>query len=75
MDGPQNNVDLHLNNILGDNYYRWQVWFEDPIKLDGIEESSINRMIDLAYGHLEEMEGYDNRQRLGCLVEDLQSTF
>ena len=75
MDGPQNNVDLHLNNILGDNYYRWQVWFEDPIKLDGIEESSLNRMIDLAYGHLEEMEAYDNRQRLGCLVEDLRSTF
>ena len=75
MDGPQNNIDLHLNRILGDNYYRWQIWFENPIELDDIRESSINRLIDLSYEYLEEMEGYDNRQRLGCLVEDLQSTF
>ena len=67
MDGPQNNIDLHLNSTLGDNYYRWQVWLEDPIELDDIADASINRLIDLAHGYLEEMEAYDNRQRLGRL--------
>jgi hypothetical protein len=74
MDGPQNNIDLHLNNVLGDNYYRWQIWLENPIELDDIKEASINRLIDLAHGHLEEMEAYDNRHRLGCLIESLQSS-
>jgi predicted acylesterase/phospholipase RssA len=74
MDGPQNNIDLHLNNILNDNYYRWQIWLENPIELDDIRDTSINKLIDLAHGHLEEMEAYDNRHRLGRLIEDLQSS-
>ncbi|CAF4616754.1 unnamed protein product [Rotaria sp. Silwood1] len=73
MDGPQNNIDLHLNSVLGDNYYRWQIWLENPIDLDDIQDKSINRLIDLAHGHLEEMEAYDNRHRLGCLIEKFRS--
>ncbi|CAF0848943.1 unnamed protein product [Adineta ricciae] len=75
MDGPQNNIDLHLNSVLNENYHRWQIWLENPIDLDDTEENSINKLIDLAYGHLEEMEAYDNRHRLGLLVEKLQSSF
>jgi patatin-like phospholipase/acyl hydrolase len=74
MDGPQNNIDIHLNNVLDENYYRWQIWLENPIELDDIREASINRLIDLAHGHLEEMEAYDNRHRLGRLIEELQSS-
>ena len=74
MDGPQNNIDLHLSSVLGENYYRWQIWLENPIELDDIREASISRLIDLAHGHLEEMEAYDNRHRLGRLIEDLQSS-
>ncbi|CAF0841481.1 unnamed protein product [Didymodactylos carnosus] len=33
MDGPQNNIDLHLHRTLGSNYYRWQIWLENPIEL------------------------------------------
>ncbi|UJR06635.1 hypothetical protein I4U23_010919 [Adineta vaga] len=75
MDGPQNNIDLHLNNVLNENYHRWQIWLENPIDLDDIQPESIDKLIDLAYGHLEEMEAYDNRHRLGLLVEKLQSSF
>jgi hypothetical protein len=75
MDGPQSNMDLHLNSILDENYYRWQIWFATPIELDAIEQDSISRLIDLAHGHLEEMEAYGNRRRLGRLIEDLQSSF
>ena len=75
MDGPQNNIDLHLSNVLNENYYRWQIWLENPIELDDIRGQSIDRLIDLAHGHLEEMEAYDHRHRLGRLIEELQSSF
>ncbi|CAF1650590.1 unnamed protein product [Rotaria magnacalcarata] len=73
MDGPQNNIDLHLNSVLSDNYYRWQIWLENPIELDDKQDTTIDRLIDLAHGHLEEMEAYDNRHRLGCVIENLRS--
>ncbi|CAF4207026.1 unnamed protein product, partial [Rotaria magnacalcarata] len=73
MDGPQNNIDLHLNSVLSDNYYRWQIWLENPIELDDKQDTTTDRLIDLAHGHLEEMEAYDNRHRLGCVIENLRS--
>jgi predicted patatin/cPLA2 family phospholipase len=75
MDGPQNNIDMQLADIIGENYYRWQVWLENPIQLDDIQPASIERLIDLAYEQLEEMEAYDNSQRLGCLVDKLRSPY
>lgn len=72
MDGPQNNIDMQLGDIIGDNYYRWQVWLENPIKLDDIQSNTIDRLVDIAHEQLEEMEGYDNCQRLGCLIEKLR---
>ncbi|CAF1426153.1 unnamed protein product [Didymodactylos carnosus] len=71
MDGPQNNTDLHLSGILDDNYYRWQIWLETHIELADIGDASIDRLVDLAYEHLEELEAYDNRHRLGCLIKNL----
>jgi hypothetical protein len=44
-----------------------------PISLDDTRPENIERLIDLAYEQLEEMEGYDNNQRLGCLVEKLRT--
>lgn len=72
LDGPQNNIDMQLADIIGDNYYRWQVWLENPIRLDDIHPDTIERLADLAYEQLEEMEAYDSSQRLGCLVEKLR---
>jgi hypothetical protein len=72
LDGPQNNIDMQLADIIGDNYYRWQVWLENPIRLDDIHSDTIERLADLAYEQLEEMEAYDSSQRLGCLVEKLR---
>ncbi|CAF3508424.1 unnamed protein product [Rotaria sp. Silwood1] len=72
-DVPQSNIDMQLGDIIGDEYYRWQVWLANPIQLDDIQPPTIDRLIDLAHEQLEEMEAYDNSQRLGCLIEKLRS--
>ncbi|CAF3918159.1 unnamed protein product [Rotaria magnacalcarata] len=73
FDGPQNNIDCQLNNILGtEKYHRWQVWLEKPIKLDDTRENTINYLTELARAQFEEMDAYDNDKRLGKLIERLR---
>lgn len=73
FDGPQNNIDSQLNNILGSkSYQRWQVWFEKPIALDDFKKETLDNLIEQARAHFEEMNAYDSDQRLGKLIERLR---
>jgi predicted acylesterase/phospholipase RssA len=73
FDGPQNNIDCQLHNVLGsEKYHRWQVWFEEPIALDDIKEETLENLMELARAHFEEMDASDNNNRLGKLIERLK---
>jgi predicted acylesterase/phospholipase RssA len=73
FDGPQNNIDYQLRNILGDEkYHRWQVWLEEPIALDDIKKETLNTLMELARAHFEEMDDSDSNTRLGKLIERLK---
>ncbi|CAF1109269.1 unnamed protein product [Didymodactylos carnosus] len=71
LDGPQEDSEFHLSTELGNNYQRWQVWLENPIGLDNIEANTIDTLCELAAAHIEEMEAYDNKNRLGVVLERL----
>jgi predicted acylesterase/phospholipase RssA len=73
FDGPQNNIDQQLSNILdSDTYHRWQVWLENPIVLDDIKKETLDKLMELAHIHFEEMDAFDNDNRLGKLIERLK---
>jgi hypothetical protein len=71
FDGPQNNQDVHMSTMLGKNYQRWQMWFDEPIGLDDILPETTAQLIDCGRACFEEMEAADNDQRLGLLLERL----
>ena len=73
FDGPQNNLDCHMSHVLADRYYRWQLWLENPVDLDDAKEDSIEKLFNLARAHIEEMEAYDGRNRLGVLIDRLRN--
>jgi predicted acylesterase/phospholipase RssA len=76
FDGPQNNIDCQLHNMLGnEKYHRWQVWLEEPIALDDIKRETLNNLMELARAHFEEMDASDSNNRLGKLVERLKGSF
>ena len=73
LDGPQNNIDRQLSNMLGsDKYHRWQIWLENPIVLDDIRKETLDNLTELARAHFEEMEAFDSSNRLGKLIERLK---
>jgi patatin-like phospholipase/acyl hydrolase len=73
FDGPQNNIDQQLSNILdSDTYHRWQVWLENPIVLDDIKKETLDKLMELAHIHFEEMDAFDSDNRLGKLIERLK---
>ncbi|CAF0957936.1 unnamed protein product, partial [Didymodactylos carnosus] len=73
FDGPQYNTDVSmLSDLKKDQYQRWQIYFEEPVALDSIEKSSIEFLFDSAQEFLEEMDAYDNDERLGLLLDRLK---
>ncbi|CAF3777027.1 unnamed protein product [Rotaria sp. Silwood1] len=75
FDGPQNNIDYQLSNILdSDKYHRWQIWLEKPIILDDVRKETLDRLMELAHAHFEEMDTADSKYRLGKLIERLKDT-
>ncbi|CAF3591109.1 unnamed protein product [Rotaria socialis] len=73
LDGPQSNIDRDLCNMLdSDKYQRWQVWLENPIVLDDIKKETLDNLMELAHVHFEEMDAFDNDNRLGKLIERLK---
>jgi predicted acylesterase/phospholipase RssA len=73
FDGPQNNIDCQLSNMLdSDKYHRWQLWLENPILLDDIRKETLDKLMELAHAHFEEMDAFDNKNRLGKLIERLK---
>ncbi|CAF2840896.1 unnamed protein product [Rotaria sp. Silwood2] len=75
FDGPQNNIDCQLHNMLGnEKYHRWQVWLEEPIALDDVKKETLNNLMELARAHFEEMDASDSNTRLGKLIERLKDS-
>ncbi|CAF4257994.1 unnamed protein product [Rotaria sp. Silwood2] len=74
FDGPQNNIDCQLSNMLdNDKYHRWQIWLEKPIVLDDIRKETLDHLTELAHAHFEEMDAFDDNNRLGKLIERLKN--
>ncbi|CAF1095764.1 unnamed protein product [Rotaria sordida] len=72
LDSQQHNVDYQMSILMDDNnYYRWQVWFEESIELDRYEPHIVNKLEDIAYEYWEEMEVHDNN-RLNRLITRLK---
>ncbi|CAF1112003.1 unnamed protein product [Didymodactylos carnosus] len=71
LDAPQKNNEQYLSVALGNNYRRWEVWLEKQVKLDDYSKENIKMLCELAYARVEEMEEYDNKNRLSLLIERL----
>ncbi|CAF3357072.1 unnamed protein product [Rotaria sp. Silwood2] len=57
LDSQQHNVDYQMSILMNDkHYYRWQVWFEESIKLDKYEIDVVNKLENMAYEYWEEMK-------------------
>lgn len=54
MAGQQGTVDLNLKNQLGDRYNRWQVWMDQPYRMDDHQPDTIAALTDTALGFIEE---------------------
>ncbi|CAF1309443.1 unnamed protein product [Rotaria sordida] len=75
FDGPQNNIDYQLSNMLdSDKYHRWQIWLENPIILDDVRKETLDHLMELTHAHFEEMDTADSKNRLGKLIERLKDT-
>ncbi|CAF3576080.1 unnamed protein product [Rotaria socialis] len=72
LDGPQYNLDVFMMSLLKEKYQRWQVWFDKPIELDNTDASSIESLFEQARAHFEEIDAYDNGERLGLLIDRLR---
>eukprot|EP01033_Poteriospumella_lacustris_P008534 gene8534-6151_t len=54
MAGQQGTVDLNLKNQLGNRYNRWQVWMDQPYRMDDYQQDTIGALTDTALGFIEE---------------------
>ncbi|CAF1563410.1 unnamed protein product [Rotaria sp. Silwood1] len=71
LGSQQHNVDNDMSIFMNDeHYYRWQVWFEESIRLDQYETHIVNILENIGYEYWEEMEIYDNN-RLNKLIKHL----
>ncbi|CAG8628722.1 6229_t:CDS:2 [Dentiscutata erythropus] len=60
LSNDENEVDRQMHLMLKDRYQRWQVSFEDPIKLDDFER--IPYLVEIGHQYLEEL--YDSDEIL-----------
>ncbi|CAG8484228.1 15755_t:CDS:2, partial [Racocetra fulgida] len=62
----ESNTDREMYNYLKNRYQRWQVFFEEPIKLD--DHESIPYLLELGYQYIEELDCSDENP-INKLVE------
>ena len=67
------NTDIAMYESLGSKYKRMQVWFENAITLDQVDENNINLLTDIASQYIEEAdisEGNSFNKLIEKLVKD-----
>nr|CAG8514800.1 14991_t:CDS:1 [Entrophospora candida] len=65
----EDNTNQQLYTILGNKYQRWQVWFEEPLKFDDI--NNIPTLLEIGNQHIEELDASDENP-LNKLVESFE---
>ncbi|CAG8547477.1 2007_t:CDS:1, partial [Scutellospora calospora] len=66
ISAQEGNTDHEMYNQLKNRYQRWQVFFEEPIKLD--DHDSIPNLLELGYQYIEELDCSD-KNPINKLVE------
>ena len=62
LNGQAANVDHDLHTLLGnERYSRWQVWFDEPVAIDAIDEDSVLNFTEYAREFIEENDDLVNR--------------
>ncbi len=70
LEGQCGNTDIALWDTFGSRYNRMQVWFENAITLDQVDESNISLLTDLASQYIEEIDASEENT-LNKLIENL----
>jgi hypothetical protein len=70
LEGQCGNTDIALWDTFGSRYNRMQVWFENPITLDQVDESNITLLTDIASQYIEEIDASEENT-LNKLIENL----
>jgi hypothetical protein len=71
LDGPANDLSSSLRRELGQNFIRWQVQLDAPVQLDAYDPHSLERMEDLAYAFMDDLEASDSPYSIESLVRTL----
>ncbi|CAG8446649.1 24071_t:CDS:1 [Dentiscutata erythropus] len=66
MHAQEGNTDRQMYTMLGNRYQRWQLWFENPIRLDDL--NSIPYLLEMGYQYIEELD-YSDENPINKLVE------
>jgi hypothetical protein len=73
IDSQQHNVDHWMSSLMNDeHYHRWQIISEEPIELDNYEPNIVDQLKNMADEYWEEMEAYDDKNRLNRLIQRLK---
>ncbi|PKC61116.1 hypothetical protein RhiirA1_488380 [Rhizophagus irregularis] len=65
----EGNTDRLMYSLLENRYQRWQIWFEEPIRLDDYE--SIPNLLELGHQYIEELDVSDENP-INKLVESFE---
>ncbi|RGB22821.1 acyl transferase/acyl hydrolase/lysophospholipase [Rhizophagus diaphanus] len=65
----EGNTDCLMYSLLENRYQRWQIWFEEPIRLDNYE--SIPNLLELGHQYIEELDASDENP-INKLVESFE---
>ncbi|CAG8693115.1 16317_t:CDS:1, partial [Acaulospora colombiana] len=53
----EDNIDCEMHEKLGNRYQRWQVWLEEPIRIDDFE--SVPYLLEIGHQFMEELDCSD----------------
>ena len=68
----EGDVEEKMSTYLGDRYHRLQVVSEEEIPLDSIDDKSINKLIEIARQHIEELK-HDENNTFNKVIEMLDN--
>jgi|GEM_PF-308282 len=74
LNGPQNNLNHHMSALYGEHYRRWQAYMDEPIALDDFHPEKLDKLVDIAFNYVEELEVREDPLRLSGIVEQLTGT-
>ena len=70
LPAQEGNTEAEIFSLLGNKYDRWQVWLEDPILLDDVEQ--IDNLLEIGRQYIEEMYASEDN-KMNKLLEFLET--